>query len=85
MSYQLDFSFLIVSWPAFVAGAWLTIRLTVASIALGFAVGAMCAVLRVYGHHIRRMAATGEIIRNTPLLVQIFSSTSASQAWLIER
>src|SRR5258708_11315852 len=74
MGYQLDFSFLVDNWPAFVAGAWLTIRLTVASIALGFAVGATCAVLRVYGHPlVRRMVAIYvEIIRNTPLLVQIF-------------
>jgi polar amino acid transport system permease protein len=74
MSYQLDFSFLAENWPAFVAGAWLTGRLTVVSIALGFVVGATCAVLRVYGHPlVRRLVGVYvEIIRNTPLLVQIF-------------
>ena len=34
MTYQFDFSFLAERWPDFVAGAWLTIQLTVVSIAL---------------------------------------------------
>ena len=74
MTYQFDFSFLAQYWPAFLGGAWLTIKLTVVSIALGFVLGTICAVLRVYAH-----AAIGglvgayvEVIRNTPLLVQIF-------------
>ena len=36
-------------WPASVAGAWLTIQLTVVSILFGFVVGTVCAVARVYG------------------------------------
>jgi polar amino acid transport system permease protein len=72
--YRLDFSFLADYGPAFLAGAWLTIRLTVVSILLGFALGTVCAVLRVYGAApVRRLVgAYVEIIRNTPLLVQIF-------------
>jgi polar amino acid transport system permease protein len=74
MVYQFDFSFLAQTWPAFVGGAWLTIKLTVVSIALGFMVGTVCAVLRVYAHPLlgRLVGAYVEIIRNTPLLVQIF-------------
>ena len=74
MTYQFDFSFLAQTWPAFLGGAWLTIKLTVASIALGFMVGTVCAVLRVYAHPLigRLVGAYVEIIRNTPLLVQIF-------------
>ncbi|MBV8393180.1 MAG: amino acid ABC transporter permease [Alphaproteobacteria bacterium] len=74
MSYQFDFSFLAERWPDFVAGAWLTIQLTVASIALGFAVGTVCALCRVYGGaFLRRIVGFYvELIRNTPLLVQIF-------------
>jgi polar amino acid transport system permease protein len=74
MPYQLDFSFLTQYAPMFLAGAWLTIRLTVVSIGLGFALGTVCAVLRVYGPSpVRRLVgAYVEVIRNTPLLVQIF-------------
>ncbi len=74
MSYQFDFSFLAERWPDFVAGAWLTVQLTVVSIGLGLAVGTLCAVGRVYGTRPIK-AAIGfyvELIRNTPLLIQIF-------------
>ena len=74
MSYKFDFAFLADKWPDFVAGAWLTIQLTVASIALGFALGTVCALLRVYGGPVLRrlVGAYVETIRNTPLLIQIF-------------
>src|SRR6266481_319582 len=74
MSYVLDFSFMADKWPAFVAGAWLTIQLTVVSISLGFVVGTVCGLVRVYGHPLLRRAtgAYVETIRNTPLLIQIF-------------
>src|SRR5882757_8885146 len=74
MSYVFDFSFLADKWPDFVAGAWLTIQLTVVSISLGFAVGTVCGLVRVYGHPLLRrlVGFYVEIIRNTPLLVQIF-------------
>ncbi|BBK29504.1 amino acid ABC transporter membrane protein 1 (PAAT family) [Stella humosa] len=74
MSYEFDFAFLADRWPDFLAGAWLTIQLTVVAITLGFALGTTCAVLRVYGHPLvaRLVGAYVEIIRNTPLLVQIF-------------
>jgi len=74
MSYQFDFSFLIERWPAFAAGAWLTIQLTVVAIALGFALGTVCALTRVYGHPLLRrlIGAYVEVIRNTPLLMQLF-------------
>jgi polar amino acid transport system permease protein len=74
MSYKFDFSFLADRWPAFLEGAWLTIQLTVVSIALGFVLGTLCAVFRVYGGGLVRRLIGGyvETIRNTPLLVQIF-------------
>jgi polar amino acid transport system permease protein len=74
MTYKFDFSFLAERWPAFLEGAWLTIQLTVVAIVLGFVVGTLCAVLRVYGGGVVRRLVGGyvEIIRNTPLLVQIF-------------
>jgi polar amino acid transport system permease protein len=74
MSYKFDFEFLAERWPDFVAGAWLTVQLTVLSIALGFVVGTICALARVYGGPVVRRVAGAyvEIIRNTPLLIQIF-------------
>ena len=74
MSYQFDFSFLAERWPDFVAGAWLTIQLTVLSIGLGFLVGTVCALVKVYGGSLPRrlVGFYVELIRNTPLLVQIF-------------
>ena len=53
MGYAFDFSFLAERWPDFVAGAWLTIRLTVVSISLGFAAelpnGAFAAMSLLFG------------------------------------
>lgn len=74
MGYTFDFAFLAEKWPAFVAGAWLTVQLTVVSIGLGFVLGTVCALLRVYGNAPARRLVGGyvELIRNTPLLVQIF-------------
>ncbi|MFO1081526.1 MAG: amino acid ABC transporter permease [Reyranellaceae bacterium] len=74
MSYNFDFAFLAERWPDFLAGAWLTIQLTVLSIAFGFAVGTVTALLRVYGGPLLRRltGAYVETIRNTPLLIQIF-------------
>ena len=74
MAYKFDFEFMAGRWPDFVAGAWLTVQLTVLSIALGFVVGTICALARVYGGPVLRRMVGGyvETIRNTPLLIQIF-------------
>jgi polar amino acid transport system permease protein len=74
MDYQFDFSFLATYWPDILDGTWLTIRMTVLSIALGFAAGAGFAVTRVFGPPWGRKAVTWyvDIIRNTPLVIQAF-------------
>ena len=58
----------------FLHGAWLTIQLSVIATLLGFLIGTLCAFGR--GSHNPWVARTCslyvEIIRNTPLLVQIF-------------
>jgi polar amino acid transport system permease protein len=74
MDYQFDFSFLATHWPDILDGTWLTIRMTVLSIALGFAAGAGFAVIRVFGPPWGRKAVTWyvDIIRNTPLVIQAF-------------
>src|SRR5258708_37922078 len=73
MSYKFDFAFLADRWPDFVAGAWLTIQLTILSIAFGFLLGTVCAVARVYGGPLLRplLGAYVETIRNTPLLIPV--------------
>ena len=74
MLYKFDFSFLLEKWPVFLTGAWLTIQLTVLSIGLGFVVGTLCAIARVYGGRNLRLLVGFyvELIRNTPLLVQLY-------------
>jgi polar amino acid transport system permease protein len=74
VKYRFDFEFLGEAWPEFLYGALLTLKLTVAAIALGLMFGTVCAVARTSGiGWLRRLiTAYVEIIRNTPLLVQTF-------------
>lgn len=74
MSYKFDFTFLLEKWPIVLNGVWLTVQLTIMSIALGFILGCICALVRVYGGRIARtiVGTYVELIRNTPLLIQIF-------------
>ena len=74
MSYKFDFTFLLEKWPIVLNGMWLTVQLTIMSIALGFILGCICALVRVYGGRTVRMIVGTyvELIRNTPLLIQIF-------------
>lgn len=71
---QLDFSGVLERWPLFVDGAWLTVRLALVATLSGFAVGTLCAAGRRSSHRglARACGAYVELIRNTPLLVQIF-------------
>jgi len=46
MGVTLDFSVVVERWPMFLDGAWLTIRLALASTVLGFALGTLCAIGR---------------------------------------
>jgi polar amino acid transport system substrate-binding protein len=58
----------------FLQGTWLTIQISVLSMALAMSVGLVLALLRLYGNPIlSRMAlAYVEFVRGTPLLVQLF-------------
>jgi polar amino acid transport system permease protein len=74
LSYSFDFSFFLTSWPAFMRGAGQTILLAGASIAIGFVLALVCAIIRS-GKSKLASGLVGvyvEVIRNTPLLVQIF-------------
>jgi polar amino acid transport system permease protein len=74
MDYHFDFSFLATDWPGILDGIWLTVRMTVFSLVLGFVSGSAFAVIRVYGPPWARRAVAWyvEIIRNTPLVIQAF-------------
>lgn len=74
MSYEFDFSFLSEYWPELLRGLWLTVRLSVITIVLGFVVGTVLAIGRTSSKvWVRRVCGVYvEVIRNTPLLVQMF-------------
>lgn len=74
MGVTLDFSVVLERWPMFMDGAWLTIRLALASTGLGFALGTLCAIgRRGRSAWLSRLCGVYvEAIRNTPFLVQIF-------------
>lgn len=71
---ELNYSFLAQHIPALADGVWTTILLSLSSIALGFVVGTLLAVARRSSSRtLRFLTATYvEVIRNTPLLIQIF-------------
>jgi polar amino acid transport system permease protein len=70
----LDFAAVLQRWPMFVDGAWMTIRLAAGATLIGWAIGTLCAIGRRSNMAWARRASTMyvEVIRNTPLLVQIF-------------
>lgn len=74
MHYQFDFGFLAEYWPELTRGLWLTTRMSVVTIALGFLVGTAMAIGRTAERSwLRRLCGVYvEVIRNTPLLVQMF-------------
>ena len=74
MTYTFQFGVLAQYQAELLAGIWLTIRLSVASIIAGAAVGIVLASLRsASGPVVRALVdAYVELIRNTPFLVQLF-------------
>ncbi|MET0311926.1 MAG: amino acid ABC transporter permease [Burkholderiaceae bacterium] len=74
MNYKFDFASVVAFWPDFLHGAWLTIQLSAAATLLGFVLGTLCAIGRRSRHAWLRRACGFyvEVIRNTPLLVQVF-------------
>ena len=74
MTYTFQFGVLAQYQAELLAGIWLTIRLSAASIIAGGAVGVLLASLRsASGAAVRALIdAYVELIRNTPFLVQLF-------------
>ena len=74
MTYQFDFAALLPYWREFAMGVWLTLQLSFVATVLGFVLGTLCAIGRSDGAPWVKalVACYVEVIRNTPLLVQIF-------------
>ena len=71
---RLDFSVLISSFPYLLQGAIMTIKITSLSVAVGIVIGIFGGLMRVSKNPILYWLSTVyvEVIRGTPLLVQIF-------------
>lgn len=74
MKYGLQFRDVFAAWESILDGVWITLLLSTCAMLGGLAIGVACAAGRVYGPGwLRRIVgAYVEIIRNTPLLVQLF-------------
>jgi polar amino acid transport system permease protein len=74
MKYGLQFRDVFAAWEAILEGAWITLLLSACAMLGGLVIGVLCAAGRVYGPPLlRQLVGTYvEIIRNTPLLVQLF-------------
>ncbi|HEV7334957.1 MAG TPA: amino acid ABC transporter permease [Bosea sp. (in: a-proteobacteria)] len=74
MKYGLQFRDVFAAWESILEGVWITLLLSGVAMVGGLAIGVLCAAARVYGPGwLRRLVgAYVEIIRNTPLLVQLF-------------
>lgn len=74
MDYTFQFGIVLEHMPRLLAGAWLTIRLSAGAFVAGLLVAMLCAFLRRSGPKPVRLLVVAyvEVIRNTPLLVQLF-------------
>jgi polar amino acid transport system permease protein len=74
LNYTFDFGAVFAAWDELLEGAWLTIQLSAAAMAIGLIVAILGALGKTAGPKpVRWLIDTYiEIIRNTPFLVQIF-------------
>ncbi|MBB3317445.1 MULTISPECIES: amino acid ABC transporter permease [unclassified Rhizobium] len=74
MQYTFQFGPLIAYLPQFLSGLWLTMQLSIVGIFGGFALGVGLAIVSTLSWFLPRFLVRCyvEIVRNTPLLVQIF-------------
>jgi polar amino acid transport system permease protein len=72
--YQLDYTPVFDAFGALMGGLWLSVRLAVLAMAIGVAIAAVLAAAKLSGPRGLRWAINAyvEVIRNTPLLVQVF-------------
>ena len=74
MGYTLDFSPVFDAFGALLWGLWLSVRLASVSMAIGVVIAIVLALGKLSGGRAIRLAINAyiEIVRNTPLLVQVF-------------
>jgi len=74
VNYTFQFRDIFNAWQFLAEGLATTLHLSVVTMVFGMAVGVACAAARLYGGPALRAAvgAYVEIIRNTPLLIQLF-------------
>ena len=73
MEYEFQFENVLVHWSALLQGAWVTLYLSAAAMAVGLAIALCLALARTSGSRISQAVVYGyvELIRNTPFLVQL--------------
>jgi polar amino acid transport system permease protein len=74
LSYNFNFRDVFNNFDVLLEGVWLTLELSAITMVLGFALGVLMALLKTWGPWPLRWLAAAyvEVIRNTPLLVQLF-------------
>lgn len=74
MTYRFDFFSLVPYWREFAEGALLTLQMSAISTVIGCVLGSLFAIGRARGPRWMQivLAAYVELMRNTPLLVQVF-------------
>lgn len=74
MGYQLDFAPILDSWDTLAAGLWLSVQLAAIAMGIGTLAAILLALGKISGGRWLRLAIDAyiELIRNTPLLVQVF-------------
>jgi polar amino acid transport system permease protein len=74
MDYSFQFSIISDNIGLLLAGAWMTVRISLLAIAFGLVIGIFGALFRTSGNKILDWVALAyvEIIRNTPYLIQLF-------------
>ena len=74
MRYEFDFASVLANWPQFLEGAWMTILLSFPATVIGFVGGTLLAIGRRSDKRwlVNACGAYVEVLRNTPLLVQVF-------------
>lgn len=71
---SFDISYVIQQWPALLEGLWVTLAVSAVSIVLALLVGVAGVTVRMLRVPVLSQLCTGyvEVVRNTPLLAQIF-------------
>ncbi len=74
MTYTFQFRDVFAAWPFLLDGLWTTLYLSTVTMLFGLAIGVAGAAARLYGGPLLRTLVGGyvEVIRNTPLLIQLF-------------